>query len=72
MTVMCSFPVDMVSCVVRVIHRERPPRGALTAPGGSFSVKLDNLSTSETESIAPRAETLGRVVVLFRFNPKGD
>lgn len=25
LTVMCSFPVDMVSCLVRVIHRERPP-----------------------------------------------
>lgn len=41
-------------------------------PEGCFSANLDNLSTSETESIAPRAETLGRVVGLLRFNLKAQ
>lgn len=36
-------------------------------PQGCFSANLDNLSTSETVSIAPRTEILGHVVVLLRF-----
>lgn len=63
LTVMCSFPVDMVSCVVRVIHRERPP-------GGSFSVKLDNLSTSETRVDRTESGDAGTRCGFVPFQPE--